>query len=194
MELYLIRHTAPDVPNGTCYGRTDVPLTPSYRTDTARVVSKLGIRPDKLYSSPSSRCSILAESISESFEIKLEYSDLLMELDFGSWEGKLWSEIPESESRFWTDNFVEAETPEGESYKQLFDRVSVFLENNLDLSSDEKIGIVTHGGVIRSIFCKYLDLPLDKGFRFESNYGSISKLKLERNGTEFFSKLIFWNL
>ena len=26
MQVYLIRHTRPDVPEGTCYGRTDVPL------------------------------------------------------------------------------------------------------------------------------------------------------------------------
>ncbi|TGK28773.1 alpha-ribazole phosphatase [Leptospira gomenensis] len=194
MELYLIRHTAPDVPTGTCYGRTDVPLASSYRTDISGVISKLRIIPDRIYSSPSLRCSLLAESIIESFENKLEYSDLLMELNFGSWEGKLWSEIPESESVFWTENFVQAQTPNGESYGQLFDRVSTFLENKRNFPSDEKIGIVTHAGVIRSILCKYLNLPLETGFRFEVGYGSIGKLKIERNGTEVSAKLIFWNL
>ena len=30
MVVYLIRHTSVDVPQGVCYGQTDVPLNPTF--------------------------------------------------------------------------------------------------------------------------------------------------------------------
>ena len=35
MEIILIRHTSVDVPKGTCYGQTDVPLKPTFEQEAA---------------------------------------------------------------------------------------------------------------------------------------------------------------
>ncbi|MBQ1753914.1 MAG: hypothetical protein II002_03155 [Bacteroidales bacterium] len=35
MEVILLRHTTPDVPVGTCYGQTDVPLKASFEEEAA---------------------------------------------------------------------------------------------------------------------------------------------------------------
>ncbi|PJZ56219.1 alpha-ribazole phosphatase [Leptospira barantonii] len=194
MELYLIRHTTPDVPKGTCYGRTDVPLIPGFQSEFDSVFEKIRTVPERIYSSPSSRCKLLAEFLIEK-EPKgiLEYSTCLMELNFGIWEGKLWSDISEEESDSWTKNFVNEKTPNGESYLEMFQRVSEFLDGILKSDPSGKIGIVTHAGVIRIILCKLLEIPLERSFSFELNYGSLSKIVIQKNGTEFFSKLIFWN-
>ena len=32
MVIYFMRHTAVDVPQGVCYGQTDVPLKPTFET------------------------------------------------------------------------------------------------------------------------------------------------------------------
>lgn len=194
MELYLIRHTTPDIPKGTCYGRMDVPLISGFQSELESVFEKIETVPNLVYSSPSSRCKILAEYLSaENPECILEYSNSLMELNFGIWEGKLWSAIPEEESRSWTNNFVNERTPGGESYLEMFDRVSGFLDEILKSVSNDKIGIVAHAGTIRTILCKLLEIPLERGFSFDLNYGSLSKIAIEKNGTEFFSRLIFWN-
>ncbi|EMJ90634.1 alpha-ribazole phosphatase [Leptospira alstonii] len=193
MELYLIRHTTSDVPHGTCYGKTDVPLVPSFQSEFQTVLEKFEQLPDRFYSSPSSRCGNLAEFLKQENSIELEYSNLLMELDFGLWEGKPWSEIPEKESVSWTKDFVNVRTPGGESYSELYRRVEEFLEKILNSFPNEKIGIVTHAGVIRAALCKLLKIPLERGFSFDLNYGSLSKILVEKNGQEFFSKLIFWN-
>ena len=37
MKVYIIRHTAPDVPQGTCYGQTDVPLKETFETEARAV-------------------------------------------------------------------------------------------------------------------------------------------------------------
>ncbi|EMY77238.1 alpha-ribazole phosphatase [Leptospira weilii serovar Ranarum str. ICFT] len=194
MELYLIRHTTPDVLPGTCYGRTDVPLIADFYQEFQSIPKKIDVVFDRLYSSPSSRCGNLAEFIKQNNSIELEYSNLLMELDFGLWEGKPWSEIPEKESVSWTKDFVNVRTPGGESYLELYERIEGFLEKILNSFSNEKIGIVTHAGVIRAVLCKLLKIPLERGFSFDLNYGSLSKILVEKNGQEFLSKLIFWNL
>ena len=35
MEVILIRHTTPDVPTGTCYGQSDVPLKETFEEEAA---------------------------------------------------------------------------------------------------------------------------------------------------------------
>ena len=61
MEIYLIRHTSVDVPRGTCYGFTDVPLRPSFRHEAATTRLRLsGQTFDKAYTSPLSRAAKLA--------------------------------------------------------------------------------------------------------------------------------------
>ena len=36
MVVYLIRHTSVDVPQGVCYGQTDVPLNPTFEEEAAQ--------------------------------------------------------------------------------------------------------------------------------------------------------------
>lgn len=118
----------------------------------------------------------------------------MTELDFGEWEGKLWSEIPEKESDFWTKDFVNVRTPGGENYSELYERVEKFLEEVLNSFSNEKIGIITHAGVIRAVLCKLLEIPLERGFFFDLKYGSLNKIFVEKKGKQFLSRLIFWNV
>ncbi|EMF81690.1 alpha-ribazole phosphatase [Leptospira weilii serovar Topaz str. LT2116] len=186
MELYLIRHTTPDVPQGTCYGRTDVSLAADFYYEFCSILEKLNVSFDRLYSSPSSRCRYLAEFLKQKKLEELEYSDLLMELDFGEWEGKLWSEISEKESASWAKDFVNVRTPNGENYSELYERVEKFLEEVFSSFSDGKIGIITHAGVIRAVLCKLLEIPLERGFLFDLKYGSLSKVFVEKKGNNSF--------
>lgn len=159
-----------------------------------KIRSKLDLPLDKLYSSPSRRCRELAEFLTKDSTGKAELSDLLMELDFGSWEGKLWSEIPRAESEYWTNDFVNQRTPNGESYLDLSRRVSFFLERILlDLPLNSKIGIVTHAGVIRAFLSRLTSLSLESVFQFDLDYGAVCKISTDKNGTEFFSKVAYWN-
>lgn len=194
MELYLIRHTTPDVPQGTCYGRTDVSLAADFYHEFRSILEKLNVAFDRLYSSPSSRCRCLAEFLKQKKLEELEYSNLLMELDFGEWEGKLWSEIPEKESASWAKDFANVRTPGGENYSELYERVEKFLEKVFSSFSNGKIGIITHAGVIRAVLCKLLEIPLERGVFFDLKYGSLSKIFVEKKGKQFLSQLIFWNL
>ena len=61
MVVYLIRHTSVDVPQGVCYGQTDVPLNPTFEEEAAQTSARLkGLQFDKVYMSPLTRCVRLA--------------------------------------------------------------------------------------------------------------------------------------
>ena len=65
MEVYMIRHTSVDVPKGTCYGWTDVPVAATFEQEAAVTKKNLeemlrGKTLDKVFSSTLSRASKLA--------------------------------------------------------------------------------------------------------------------------------------
>ena len=41
MVVYLIRHTSVDIPQGVCYGQTDVPLNPTFEEEAAQTSARL---------------------------------------------------------------------------------------------------------------------------------------------------------
>ena len=59
MEIILIRHTSVDVPRGTCYGQTDVPVRDTFEQEaelTRRSLEQF-LPFDKVYSSPLTRAN-----------------------------------------------------------------------------------------------------------------------------------------
>jgi len=91
MEIYLIRHTSVEVPAGYAYGQTDVPLKSSFEEEAERVKQNLsGIRFDKVYTSPLSRCVRLADYCGYP---NAEKEGRIKELHFGEWEMKSWDEL-----------------------------------------------------------------------------------------------------
>ena len=61
MVIYFMRHTAVDVPQGVCYGQTDVPLKPTFEMEATQTAAHLqGLSFDKVYTSPLTRCVRLA--------------------------------------------------------------------------------------------------------------------------------------
>lgn len=179
MELYLIRHTTPDIPDGICYGQTDIGLVDSFVHELKTLQSKLpaGYERFQIYSSPLKRCSKLSARLSGDNAIT---DQRLMELDFGDWEGQKWDDINEEELSKWMQDFVEVECPGGESYRQLYHRV-IEWRKQVDKSEQKKVLVVAHAGVIRCLLSHTLGLPLENSFRLQIDYGSISKIVCQNN-------------
>lgn len=172
MEIYLIRHTTPDVPPHTCYGQTDVPLTQKGRDEIALVKQKLPSALEQVYSSPLSRCFDLAKNLSTNH---LEMDSRLMELNNGLWEMKKWDDIDSSHLTLWMDDFVNVRTPEGESYHDLYERVTHFWDEMIQ-KEHETVAIVCHGGPIRAILSYLLEIPLKNSFRFNIRPGGVTHI------------------
>ncbi|MCV9385757.1 alpha-ribazole phosphatase [Reichenbachiella ulvae] len=175
MEIYLVRHTTPDVPKGTCYGQSDLPLAMGYQKDLAQTQSLLPEKLGAVYSSPLLRCKTLAWEL----EGEINFDARLKELNFGDWELKKWEDIPKEQLNPWMESYVELAPPKGESYLQLAERVKAFWNELLEKELDT-VAIISHGGVIRALLSIILDLDLKNSFKLQIDYGSVSQVSINQ--------------
>ncbi len=177
MLLYLIRHTPVVLPDGICYGSTDVDLAEDWPKRLVHIVHKLpreAISDDNLYTSPLKRCHTLAQRLGHN----AQSSELLREMDFGNWEGRLWSDISRGEIDEWRNNLEDFPAPGGESLGDVSQRCVRFLEQ-IEARQHEKAFVMTHGGVVRCLVAHALGLPLKNAARIHVEFGGVSILRLE---------------
>ncbi len=184
MNIYLIRHTLPDVLPGTCYGHADIALASTFSVELQSLQAKLAHIPAPvLITSPLRRCSILAESLAQYFDIPVVNKDSrLMELNFGDWELKNWADIPQGVVNEWSDAHIKQAPPNGESYVELHARVKAFFEE-LVSSQHEHVLVFTHAGVIRALVAEISGMPLTAAADIEVGYGSVTHVKVENGVT-----------
>jgi alpha-ribazole phosphatase len=180
VELYLIRHTCVAIERSICYGQSDIALADTFQTELLEIQQKLTFNADCIiYSSPLKRSLQLAKAI---FPLVRPITDArLMELNFGNWELKKWTEVDKQELDNWMDDFVNVPCTGGESYNDLYKRCVSFF-NQCIQEPHQQVVVVSHGGVIRSILSFVLQIPLLRSFSLQLDYGKISKLKITGNG------------
>ncbi|MBE6048949.1 MAG: histidine phosphatase family protein [Clostridium sp.] len=111
---------------------------------------------DCIYASPLKRTVETAKVIRGDRNIEIIKEDGFRELSFGDYEGRTKEELVlEGKGKEITDifNYVEeAKAPNGESLKELYDRVSKTLDSVLDKQKGKTIFIVTHGAALLAIY------------------------------------------
>ena len=143
--LVLIRHPVVAFAAGLCYGRLDVPIKCS--ADVTPMVARLGnLAPFEVWASPAVRCRAVADAISDRFGVPARFDLRLLELDFGDWEGRPWSEIPIADLDRWAVDPGGFAPPGGESGEALTARVRDFYRT---ACRAERLVVVTHGGPLR---------------------------------------------
>lgn len=177
MVITLIRHTSVDVKKGICYGQSDVGLSKSFDSELKEIKQKIiSEKYDLIYSSSLSRCKTLAINLFPNQNIILD--ERLKELNFGEWEGKHWDEIQETkEAKHFFDDYINTKCPEGESYKELLERVSNFY-NELKSQGYKNIAIICHGGTIRAFLSIIEGITPQKAFERKVDYGEVLKYKI----------------
>jgi len=174
MDLFLIRHTTPLVAKGTCYGQTDLDVTASFEEEAAIIRNYLPETIDRVYSSPLQRCSKLARHLFPGHEPV--FFPELMELHCGEWEMLPWDEIPKAVIDPWMNDFVQVAVPGGESYIDLYKRVTACFQSIVS-QEHTAAAIVAHGGVLRSILAHITQTPLKDSFSvFPLHYGCVAKI------------------
>lgn len=178
MEIYLVRHTETVCDKGICYGQSDVGIREPYMPLFESIAQQLP-KEAVLYSSPLKRCVFLAQYIQSTNTIgSLHIDQRLMEMHFGDWELRYWNEIPRDDLDPWMEDFVRKNTPNGESFVELHQRVSEFLDQLLLLQCQKPKVIVTHSGVIRSIGCSLNNIPLKEAFVDQIDFGAVLKMNI----------------
>lgn len=153
MRITFIRHTSVDVPSGTCYGQTDVPLKDSFREEAAetkialeRLLSNQTIVPTAIYSSPLSRASRLATACGYDTPV---LSDALKEMSFGDWEMKSFGQLSGPPVEKYYEDYIHVAPPQGESWLEVYRRVCKWIDTmKNEHPKDAHLLVFTHGGVI----------------------------------------------
>jgi alpha-ribazole phosphatase len=150
-----VRHPAPQIEPGICYGRLDIPIYPNADIE-ALARNPMFDGSTIIWTSPAHRCRRLADRIADALSIPLIADPRLLELDFGAWEGKPWDEVPRAELDRWAADPLAFRAPGGESGGELIARVNDFLAG---LSQD--CVVVSHGGPLRVLSALLLGKPVD---------------------------------
>ncbi len=145
--MILLRHTRPAVANGICYGRSDLDLGPDFEQELADVLGGLP-QVARIVSSPLGRCLRLARRIADARGLALDVDGRLIEMDFGSWDGRAWAELNRADLDAWAADFYNARAHGGESVSMLAARVGAALDEVLPATPP--VLWVTHAGVARA--------------------------------------------
>lgn len=154
-RLWLVRHAAPIVAPGTCYGALDVPAdAQATRTAAEHLANALPKAAQGLYSTLQ-RCEQLAHDLRALRpDLALNPDARLREMDFGHWEGKAWSDIAKSDIDAWVAAFATHAPGDGENLASALRRVASALNTTRQVHADRGVTDVvwiTHAGVIRCV-------------------------------------------
>jgi alpha-ribazole phosphatase len=173
MEIHLIRHTAVENPNHLCYGFAEMPLRKGFEKDFELVQIDKDF--DLIISSPSQRCQLLAKY----FQLNYQTDERIKEMNFGDWELKKWTDIPEEEINPWYEDFINIKAKNGENLFEMQTRVSEFWDELISKENISKVFIVTHAGVIRLILQSILQFPLENIFNIQIDYGKQTVIEVK---------------
>ncbi len=121
-----------------------------------------------IISSPLSRCAEIARQKSAQYKLPLLLLDELGEMNFGEWEGKFTAELFEqfpNELAIWWQSPTQFTPPNGESitsFAKRIDTALIKIEQFAKANQYDKLCIISHGGVIKYLYCKAKMLSLDE--------------------------------
>lgn len=139
--LLVWRHPWADGAQGRCIGRTDLPVDPRRAKRLAHRIRDVARReqlPPVVITSPLRRSADVGRWLARwGWEHRIDHA--LSELDFGRWDGTLWSDVPRDEFDAWCSAFERQPPGGGEAVGALLDRVRRFAPGRARV-------LVTHGG------------------------------------------------
>lgn len=173
-NIILVRHTTVDIQPGVHYGQTDVPLCSNFPLEAAVVkacLSNYG-RFDLSFSSPLTRCTRLAEYCGYPDAI---LDDRLMERNLGDWEMQASETIADPLYDAWRDNPYRVAATRGESFSDMIDRVSDFMDDLSEMDFSQCV-IFTHGGVIACAMVWKGLCTWEEALHIKTTYGCLIQL------------------
>ena len=186
MKLILVRHPAPEVASGICYGGSDVAVAPHILA-----AARAGLRASlpahtPLYTSPLSRCAALASTLAHDLQAsQFTHDARLVEMDFGSWELRAWQDIERGEIDAWALDLAHYRPGGGENVLAMARRIAAFLDELLR-EQHAAVIIICHAGTIRLLSALQAGLPLAQTALLAASsahkiaYGAVVTLDFQR--------------
>jgi probable phosphoglycerate mutase len=180
-DLWLIRHGSTDTLDERIAGWSPgVHLSERGQRELSALCQRVaGCGATQVYTSPLERTCETALALASALQCPLHQHDALGELQFGSWTDQRFSEL-DRDPHWQRFNRFRSGTrlPSGDSFLSVQARAVSFL---LELSArypDERILIVSHGDVIKSVVMHFLGVPIDFCHRLTIAPTSISQIEL----------------
>ena len=174
--LDLLRHGELDIPGIFC-APADAIVSKTGMDNLFKATDKQ--QWDVIISSPHNRCRIFSETLAQKNQTELSIDPRFKELDFGDWVGMksdvIWKQNKNKYQELWQtpDDFI---APNGEAMRDFYSRVQTGLKDVLAEYKNQSILLVTHGGVIRSILSKALDIDSLSVLKFNIEYAHLTRL------------------
>lgn len=174
-RLLLVRHGEPVGHDGRCVGHFDTELSSSSAAPLQVLAHSVTTPPALVISSDLRRCAGSAALLARAWHSELRFDPRLRELSFGDWEGRLWSEIGETDRDAldaWGRDWTQHSPPAGETGAVFAARVQSALDDILPLAEHTSAGIaiVSHAGWIRVATTHLLSEPLSSAFERSIDY------------------------
>jgi len=191
MELYIVRHGETDTNHeGKINGSaTDLNLNELGINQVEHLKKHLNIEMfDEIYSSPLKRAQQTADILNQNIHT-VKIDNRLREINYGSWDGlpvaPTKSQHPDGfdENNYIAEDYIKY-AKNGETYEHVYDRVTSFMNDLKNSSSDKKILIVCHGFITRS-FVKVVTQASDIANIVEPDNASVTKIKINNSGNSY---------
>lgn len=149
MVLYIWRHPKPIAVAGLCFGQTDVAVDQRKLKRLAHQIQRyvrLHQLPKVIWVSPLQRSLKVGQLLAEQ-GFSCHIAPELIEIDFGAWESRPWTQIAKQDIDAWCDDFADFAPDKGESLRQFFARIDGWMARH---TSDTPILAVGHSGWINA--------------------------------------------
>ncbi|TMF89286.1 MAG: histidine phosphatase family protein [Chloroflexi bacterium] len=184
LNLYLARHGETEwSKSGRHTGRTDIPLTPEGESRARQLGNRLrGIEFMRVYTSPLQRARRTAALAGFP---EAAPTDLLLEYDYGQYEGVTTHEIRETRPGW---ELYRDGCPGGETPAHIYERAQGFIaEAQRD---GGRVLAFAHGHILRAVGAAFLEEPVEFAIRLNLDTAALSMLQDGAHGRV----LGFWNL
>lgn len=142
---------------------------------------------DCVISSPLQRCSKFAEQFAAQKNLPLHLDERFREIHFGDWERRKIADIERDHGtslwQFWNDPACFS-PPNGETMQDFRERVLLAIQSISHEHTGKHILLISHGAVIRTLLCEWLQMPLTAFSKIAVPYAGLSRMRLYRRGDE----------
>ncbi len=167
-------------------GREDLPLTTRGHAEALAVARRIASkwRPDRVYTSPLSRCVATGAAIAQACGVEAQSIDQLNDIDYGTWRMKTHEEMAAAEptlSTAWFNTPHLMRFPGGDSLQDLVSRSANAMRLAIEHHPQGTVVLVSHDSVNRALLLQMADLPLSSYWRLAQTPCCINEIEVTGN-------------
>lgn len=140
---------------------------------------------DAVYSSDLSRAKNTAKFVADKFNLPVQTTAGLREVDFGIWEGKFFSDLEKNEPdtlKIFHTKPDELRLEGAETFHQAQTRAMNAINEIVrrhESNGESRVVAVAHGSIIRTILCDILEIPLKNLWRLNQFNTAVNVMRID---------------